>query len=827
MTNLHIINILLRIRSGATMVAWVVGFSFLPLWADSPGPGPPPPPPESSGAPVVSFSLAHDFSYAQNSADSVWSYRMDNGASSAPPDFPLLGAAKRDVNALWGSDFAKPPLMWSQEAGYWGIGKNTSGKEQVSTRNGVHWAPGEVLLHPRGADPSLSAGLVVGWTAPKPMQINLRYTLGRASLHGNGIGYEIIHRTSHGDRRLVALKNIGHSLTNELNGIRVAPRDQLLFRFHTDGEPTGDITRVDIVIHGQADAAAATVSATVTAGSNLNLAGPAGAADASQWLKDGQPIPGATGPNHDLSALTPSDAGRYSVAIGATATAAATVAVVPRTQPPEPYASPVPREIFPKTLAAQEEALKTNPQMLRFAASRQRLAADRYRPAYHFVSPESQLNDPNGLCFWQGRWHLFYQGYPPDEFPAPADLAKRRQHWGHAVSEDLVHWRDLPYAIYPGIEKMCFSGGTVVEPDRVIAYYPGIAAGQMVAMANDPLLLNWEKLEPCPVQSPVGDSCIWKEGDTYFGLVGPDRLVTSTDLADWTDLGPFIESTPFPNGDACPGFVPIGDKYLLATFSHRVGGQYLLGDYSPQSRKFKPFAHGRFNHGRVSPGGVHAPSVAADGKGGVINLLNINDGENSQEWDQIMSLAQQLSLGPDHQLQIAPVEAVQSLRDNHQHIGETIIPANQEIVLESISGNTMELIAEIDPKLSRWVQLNVLRSPQAEEQTSITFYNFDRKLSVWYDTPGTISLDGTRSSTNPDIWVRPPEQATLARGDKPLRLRVFLDRSVVEVFVNEQLYLAMRVYPDRLDSTGVSLRAQGREAVLKSLDAWSLKPSQL
>jgi beta-fructofuranosidase len=139
----------------------------------------------------------------------------------------------------------------------------------------------------------------------------------------------------------------------------------------------------------------------------------------------------------------------------------------------------------------------------------------------------------------------------------------------------------------------------------------------------------------------------------------------------------------------------------------------------------------------------------------------------------------------------------------------------------------MELIAEIDPKLSRWVQLNVLRSPQAEEQTSITFYNFDRKLSVWYDTPGTISLDGTRSSTNPDIWVRPPEQATLARGDKPLRLRVFLDRSVVEVFVNEQLYLAMRVYPDRLDSTGISLRAQGREAVLKSLDAWSLKPSQL
>ena len=160
------------------------------------------------------------------------------------------------------------------------------------------------------------------------------------------------------------------------------------------------------------------------------------------------------------------------------------------------------------------------------------------------------------------------------------------------------------------------------------------------------------------------------------GLHDPSTatVVTTTEAGTSMTDGPFIESNPFPNGDACPGFVPIGDKYLLATFSHRVGGQYLLGDYSPQSRKFKPYAHGRFNHGRVSPGGVHAPSVAADGNGGVINLLNINDGESSQEWDQIMSLAQQLSLGPDHQLRIAPVEAVQSLRGRHQHIGETIIP---------------------------------------------------------------------------------------------------------------------------------------------------------
>ena len=86
------------------------------------------------------------------------------------------------------------------------------------------------------------------------------------------------------------------------------------------------------------------------------------------------------------------------------------------------------------------------------------------------------------------------------------------------------------------------------------------------------------------------------------------------------------------------------------------------------------------------------------------------------------------------------------------------------------------------------------------------------------------------------MWLRPPERAVINDGPrdwasapvattpgKSLRLRVFIDRSVVEVFANEQLYLALRVYPGRADSLGVSLRAQGQEAVLKQLDAWTMK----
>ena len=161
-----------------------------------------------------------------------------------------------------------------------------------------------------------------------------------------------------------------------------------------------------------------------------------------------------------------------------------------------PHLSVTPHEVFSIDLKTQEKELKNSPLMKRFAESRLKQAGDRYRPIYHFVSPESMLNDPNGLCYFKGKWHMFYQAFPPDEFPKPikSDIMNRRAHWGHAISDDLIHWRDLPYAIYPGPEKLCYSGGTLVEGDTVYAFYPGVDAGQMLAKSSDPLLLNWKKV---------------------------------------------------------------------------------------------------------------------------------------------------------------------------------------------------------------------------------------------------------------------------------------------------------------------------------------------
>lgn len=534
------------------------------------------------------------------------------------------------------------------------------------------------------------------------------------------------------------------------------------------------------------------------------------------------------------------------------------------------YTSKVPKFVYPNTLAEQENQLKSDPLMIRFAESRKRQANDRYRPIYHFVSPESTLNDPNGLCYWQGNWHLFYQGYPPED---------PRQHWGHAISKDMVHWKDLPYAIYPGPERAVFSGSSLVDGNRVIAMYHGTEVGNMVAVSSDPLLLNWKKTttgkaaiplrteSKFPLPYSVFDPCIWKVDSIYYALSagrlpkGPGGrqiaqcyLFRSKDLENWQYVHEFVENDRFTliNDDyACPYFWPIGNRYMLNFFSHMSGGQYLLGDYDLKNNKFIVTSGGKFNFGTATPSGVHAPSVTPDGKGGLIIIFNMNPGKPTGEWNQIFSLARRLTLIGGNEIGQEPAGDIESLRDEHQVVTSMKLPANKEIVIKNIKGNAMEINLEIDPKNAPVIDLNVLRSPGKEEYTRISFMR-ERGLSQGRDyrygeiariqstarppqsapiapsipqvRESILTVESSFSSLHPDVLPRAPETGSfILKRDETLKLRIFIDKSVVEVFANGKLCVAVRVYPSREDSIGFSILSHGQESELKSLEAWQMK----
>lgn len=504
-------------------------------------------------------------------------------------------------------------------------------------------------------------------------------------------------------------------------------------------------------------------------------------------------------------------------------------------------------------------------------------AQGKRRPVYHMTSPEGRLGDPNGLCFWNGNWHLFYQAFPTED---------NRQHWGHAISRDLVHWKDLPYAIYPSPERAVYSGSTLVENNRVIAMYHGAALGNMVATSDDPLLLNWQKIADHPVIPATGsvqlpyvvfDPCLFRSDSMYYSLSGgrsgtgewnkpiaSASLFRSKDLINWEYMHPFVQGDRFTMlGDdfACPYFWPIGNRYILNFFSHNSGGQFLIGRYDSTNHKF----HALSGSG---PSALGPPSSAPDGKGGVVVVYTLFSGTGG-----VITIPRQLTLNEKDEVVQKPAAEFTSLRYNAKKIDSLKLPANKEIVLKEIKGDAMEIMAEIDPKNAQLIELNVLRSPQKEEYTRIVFYNrkgYGEGLS-YTSAPGTalmpadltqrvldsrngiqpvqsappgnangtpagpppgfgrfqnslISIETSYSSEAPNASYRAPVSLPFAynRGET-LKLRIFIDKSIVEVFVNDKQALSVSVTPNRDDSMGVSITARGQEAVLKKLEAWQIK----
>ena len=492
---------------------------------------------------------------------------------------------------------------------------------------------------------------------------------------------------------------------------------------------------------------------------------------------------------------------------------------------------------------------------------RERFLADPYRPTYHFCVPEDMgmPGDPNGAFYHDGRYHLMY-------------LYNRSSSgfcWGHISSSDLVHWRQHPDAIGPGAgDEGCFSGGAFVDDDgdAYLSYWMLWGAkGIGLARSHGPNYDSWTKLDVNPVikstewgiterkdlsgnaffYGSADPSNIWKHDGRYYILTGNllvlnkigratnappaeqgDRLYlfVSEDLKNWKYLHVFYDRKPEwtdrSEDNMCPSFLPLPSnpaggppsrKHLLLFISHNKGCQYYVGDY--RNDRFFPDNHGRMTWVDNT---YFAPEALRDGQGRQIMwawLLDNPSGEKAKGWSGVYGLPRSLWLGEDGTLRMRPVKELEALRRNEKSRRGLTLADGAIRRLGGVVGDSCELELELKMGSAKRCGLKVRASAGGEEET-LLYYDTDKEELVF---------DSTRSGGEGRKVV---ERAPFAlKHGESLKLRVFVDKSVVEIYANDRQAIGRRVYPTRADSLGVVLFATGGSAHFKTVKTWEMMPS--
>ena len=454
-------------------------------------------------------------------------------------------------------------------------------------------------------------------------------------------------------------------------------------------------------------------------------------------------------------------------------------------------------------------------------ALREKLLSDPHRPGYHFLIPEGRGMpfDPNGAIYWKGRYHLFYI------------FQDRRGHnWGHASSTDLFHWRHHPTGLVSGM----FSGNCFVNKDgRPTMCYHQVRQGNAMAVALDDELNEWKKLDSNPItpRTKPGDPHHgkyrswdpfgWIEDDTYYAIFGGKRpAIAKSDSLEgpWKYVGGLMANTvkgvSINEDVSCADFFKIGDRRMLLCISHRLGCRYYLGEW--KNEQFHPEFHERMSWVDNS---FFAPESLLDDKGRRIMWAWIFDRPGFKTkmdfgWSGTMSLPRVLRLGKDGMLRMNVPKEIEKLRYNGRKKTNLTVRAGTELKLDGIGGNSIELMVQMVPRGARQFGVKVCRSPGGEEETLVFYDAVEKKLKV--DTRKSSVTEGPKG-----VEAGPFELGSR----EPLKLRVFVDRSVVEVFANDRQAVMRRIYPSREDSVGVTLFSEGGPTRVPTLEAWEMMPS--
>lgn len=409
---------------------------------------------------------------------------------------------------------------------------------------------------------------------------------------------------------------------------------------------------------------------------------------------------------------------------------------------------------------------------------------DPHRPVYHLMPERNWMNDPNGLVQVDGVFHAFYQHNPYGALWG-------NMSWGHARSRDLVHWEHLPIAIrqHPNGADAdgCFSGAMVVHGGVPTMVYTGVRGDDQlccIAWPNDDQLIEWRKYADNPVikQTPseldttiFRDHTLWRDGEYWYmgvgsgleGQGGAVLLYRSGDLIDWEYLHPLAIEQPELNPDntlistgwECPDFF-IVDGQPAVIVCEWDGDPIAVSWYRGYLSDYRFDAHSK---GAVDYGDcLYAPQTfrSEDGRRLFFGWMREMRSDAEQEaagWSGVFSLPREVILHEDGTLGFVPAAEVVRLRGaEHRYvITEGVVPTSAACEIE-VSASAPVSLSWSNGFVVNW-DGDVLR----------------------------VTARGEKVVSQPII--DPSSDATL---------RIFIDHSLVEVFLGDRVALSTRVYAD-------------------------------
>ncbi len=450
--------------------------------------------------------------------------------------------------------------------------------------------------------------------------------------------------------------------------------------------------------------------------------------------------------------------------------------------------------------AAMSEALAAE------RATSEPLYAEQYRPQFHFTPRINWTNDPNGLVFYKGEYHLFFQHNP-------TGINWGNMTWGHAVSPDLLHWQQLDHAIHPDKLGTIYSGSAVVDGDNTAGLQTGdektivciyTSAGktftQSIAYSND-CGRTWKKYEKNPVLEHIAGEnrdpkvlwhaaskrwimALYLDGNNY-------ALFSSPDLKSWSKLC----DVRVPGSSECPDFFPLpvdGDAAKLKWVFWTANNRYRLGHFD--GKRFRAETEPLATHFGANRYAAQTYSDIPSADGRRIQIAWMSGGKYPHmPFNQQMSIPAELTLRtfPEGvRLCTLPVREIEQL-----HEGETTLIAGElkpgKNPLKNLRGELWDMALKVEPGTAEAITLNVRSTP-------IQFDAKTHKLSCLGHTATIELIDGC------------------------LTLRVLVDRSSIEIFTADgRANMAFCFLPPK-DNQTLDFSCKGGLAKIKQFDMWPM-----